>query len=374
MTVAQVPFEIGANTFGTLAPMVLDDGSLAEESDFPNNGLVWWMLQDRTRGFAQPGRIVTGVLERSLAGDSDDPGKQYYQVDLHSVHPARPDDLVEVLTADTALAVTPKDLVNRPAVIRLDHPSSGIVFVRVGDRLLGPFKAVTDPVPGTPHEYSISLTTMEVDHTVTDLSEERFRELAQDQLIRVSVDISLNTLPRERGNLTRPRADELLLGAGYTRLRSGSLPRVVLESDREVIVRAARRLLVRSRRQQLTALLTELADRLEGEPVTGSEGHDVRDVVQETLRAIQADESLAQQIAQALLSGEYVNPVLLDALRRGYVERETVRLRAAIAAQAKADRAALDELQAKRRTLEAELATGTPGARGTRCGATRDAR
>jgi hypothetical protein len=355
MAVAQVPFDNELNTFGTLAPLLLDDGTVAEEDDFPNNGLVWWMLQDRTRGFAHPGRLVTGTLERALGWDSGDPGKQYYQVDIHSVHPARPDDVVEIVAVDPSLAVTPRDLVNKPAVLRMDHSPTGQVFARLRGRVFGPFKAITELVAGVLDEYSVSLSTFDADHSVAELTEERFEELARSDRLRITAEASLTTRPRDRSNQTRVYSYEVLLGAGYTRLRSGRLPRVVLESDRQVIVRTAKQLLVRGRRQQLTALLTELADRMESGAASTPESQDVLSVVQATIRAIDADETQAQQIAQGLLSGDYLNSQLLEALRREFVEREVARFRAEINARTQTERAELDDLQAKRLSLEKEM-------------------
>ena len=63
--VAQVPFEspssIGVqNQFCTLQPIALEDGGRTESEQFPNCGLVWWMLVGIEHRFAQPGRV--GVI------------------------------------------------------------------------------------------------------------------------------------------------------------------------------------------------------------------------------------------------------------------------------------------------------------------------
>jgi len=47
--VGQMPFEHAGDTevvnlFGTLVPVVMADGDEVDEGDFPNSGLVWWML------------------------------------------------------------------------------------------------------------------------------------------------------------------------------------------------------------------------------------------------------------------------------------------------------------------------------------------
>ena len=70
LAVAQRPFETESesgivNSFSTLRPLLFDDGRRADPVDFPHNGDVWWMIRGGVRGLAEPGRLITGVLEAS---------------------------------------------------------------------------------------------------------------------------------------------------------------------------------------------------------------------------------------------------------------------------------------------------------------------
>src|SRR5687768_5706204 len=98
--VAQLPFEHGSEVrhqFGTLAPLVYEDGSVAEDSDFPNNGLAWWMIVSQSRRLALPGLLVKGTLETAREFLSDDSTSSYFQVNRESVAPLDISDGVEVL-------------------------------------------------------------------------------------------------------------------------------------------------------------------------------------------------------------------------------------------------------------------------------------
>jgi hypothetical protein len=119
--VAQMPFEHASdsevvNMFGTLVPVVMADGDEVDEEDFPNAGVVWWMLRPGLRGQAVPGRLLKGVLELAIRYDQSDPRSQFYQVHRESVAPVDPDDLLEVINVDRDVAQEPRDLVNGHAV------------------------------------------------------------------------------------------------------------------------------------------------------------------------------------------------------------------------------------------------------------------
>src|SRR5215471_8935658 len=101
LAVAQRPFESQSeggifNQFGTLAPVVLANGRRVDEKDFPNNGLVWWMLRSGTSQFALPGALVEGTLELALQYEVNNPDKMVYQVKRESVDPVKMDSVVEI--------------------------------------------------------------------------------------------------------------------------------------------------------------------------------------------------------------------------------------------------------------------------------------
>src|SRR5262249_10036156 len=159
----------------------------------------------------------------------------------------------------------------------------------------GPFKTSTGAMAGAAYDYSVSLSPLDADHAVIDLSAEEFQQSAKAGLLRVVVEVSLSDVSRDRTTHTREITYQLLTGASYSKLRACETRKIVTQSDSAVIARAARQLLVRRRPQQLTALLPELADRLENAPAATPEGRDTLGVVQSAIRLIETDEAQAQR-------------------------------------------------------------------------------
>ena len=65
LVVAQQPFESVrdsgfANNFATLVPLLTTEGEVLEKADFPNFGLVFWMVRQHALRFAEAGRLIVG--------------------------------------------------------------------------------------------------------------------------------------------------------------------------------------------------------------------------------------------------------------------------------------------------------------------------
>ena len=67
--------------------------NVTEREQFPNCGLVWWMLVGIEHRFAQPGRLVSFALEPAPEFSRDAPEKHQYQVRRGSIRPVRPPKL-----------------------------------------------------------------------------------------------------------------------------------------------------------------------------------------------------------------------------------------------------------------------------------------
>jgi hypothetical protein len=82
LMVAQQPFSPGYDTFCKLIPIAFlgDPHARIDVADFPNDGEVWWMLTDRTAALAEPGRLVTAVLENAIKYEKENPDASEFQV------------------------------------------------------------------------------------------------------------------------------------------------------------------------------------------------------------------------------------------------------------------------------------------------------
>ena len=85
LAVVQKPFLTDSGEFCKLAPLIYLDGEYPRTEEFRNDGEVWWMLTPRTRGFAEPGRVVVAQLERAVRFDEQDEDKSSVQAVIDSI-------------------------------------------------------------------------------------------------------------------------------------------------------------------------------------------------------------------------------------------------------------------------------------------------
>ena len=121
MMVAQLPFEYGMNQFCSLIPIAYVNGVRTIRSDFPNEGEVWWMLNERTASLALPGKLVVGMLEDAIRYAEADPASSRYQVQRDSIDELELNDGYEVLQISNKIVDNMQDLVS--SGFRMDLPS-----------------------------------------------------------------------------------------------------------------------------------------------------------------------------------------------------------------------------------------------------------
>jgi hypothetical protein len=370
MVVAQHPFEADSagvrNAFSLLKPVLHEDGRVAEDEEFPGNGYVWWMLRPGTRGFAEPGRLLTGVLEPSRQVRT--PGKAWYQVKVDSVEPVKPGELVEIVTASPGWANEPRDIVARDRPLLLDHPPMEQVYVAWEGHLYGPLRASTDHVEDG--AWRVHFSTVNPDHSVLKIPESAVAPIAVTRQHHLRAEVSLTDIAPDRIAGTHECRYHLISAREFQQASAG-VPRVILEDDAAVIKRAAKKVFTRTKRQQLTSLLDELLGTLDTGAETGAaESARVIEALRGRLEVIQG---ASDEIAQALLESGALGARLDEALVRAeqaHVEQNAARLQTQIDERVQHVRFALDAIekerdarkqelesqyQKKRATLEAEL-------------------
>lgn len=297
LAVAQLPFETASETgtyhlFGTLTPVLLEGGSAANETDFPNNGLVWWMVRPGVSQLAQPGRLVSGTLELAYQYKADEPDKMLYQINRDSVESIKPDDAVEILTVQNSDVRSPRDLVNVRHVVSVDHPPSPAVFVRWREDVYGPFRTTFEYENVERNLYLVTLAMRAPGEEILQIPSERVAALmAKGYVTAIAVDVSLESSQRRRSGRVVSCRYEILRGPGLKELDKLAAVRLKLESDAEVLSRISRELLTRAKRQQFRALLRELGDRVD--QTLGPNGEEAI-VIRSALQAVEANENEAQ--------------------------------------------------------------------------------
>jgi hypothetical protein len=355
--VAQTPFESqstetqNVNVFATLVPLLDDTGNIARNEDFPESGLVWWMLRSGARTFAEPGRLVSGYLEYAKRYRPGDPESHFFQVDFQSVEPVRPDAAVEVLSVNTNRVRQARDLVNLEDIAEVDHPPTGLVMARWRDSIYGPLKATSKRREDD--AYTVSLAVPGVDREVLRIPARALEQLSGFTGL-IAVDLSLDNQPVYSSSRVRLCQYEIITGPGLTALRGGGFETLLLLPDDEVIRRAAKPLLARKDRQHLTQLL----DRLSGQIAESGESPGVLDMIERTQRRLIAGDALAAELADALItSGLLDGTIEQKVLQRAeaHIESNAASLRAQIAERTRGDQERLEQLRRERERLDQEV-------------------
>jgi len=354
--VAQQPFESHSadgtivHTFCTLAPVLFEDGTVAGGADqFPNNGLIWWKLRATSRQLAEPGRLLLTSLELAPQYASADPTKQYFQAVSHEIEPARPDTAIEIVNVADRAAKKPRDLVNIPGLAEMDHPPSERVLVRWHGSLYGPLDSRIAASAGG--RYRVSFSAPAGESTMLRFPEEAIPE--KSTICIPEIRVSLSDQPLYRSDLVVSCAYELLTGEKLASLRRIA-EEVPAYRDDELIGRAARRLLTRRARQQLSSLLDSLADTLEESP----EDIEAAELIEATRRRAQLGDARLGELAQALLESGVMDERLEDAIEtrvRQHVERNAATLAAEIDERLAEERAELERLNRRREDLASSL-------------------
>jgi hypothetical protein len=310
LAVAQKPFDKEGdsgvtNTFSTLVPVVYDDGGRADPYDFPAKQDVWWMIRSSVRGLADPGRLVTGTLERSQ--QAGHPDKAHYQVRVESVEAARSTQLTEILELLPDEIGDVRQLASQSHPLKVDHPPLDQVFVRWRGSLYGPLRTTASPARDREGMWLVQLAPAHPDSSVLQLPDDVLGKVPSGRSHRVEVDVSLNNYPTyhrfSQAHLCRyfliPREDfQAVLPAGATRL--------VLENEQAVINRAAKKVFSRKKRQDLIHLLADLDGAL------GATSVEATEVIRVLKARLGDEEKEADALARALLESGAVD----DRLRR----------------------------------------------------------
>ena len=354
--VAQRPFDHtgeGAvvNTFCTLQPLMQEQGERTRATDFPNNGLVWWKLRAPSRAYAEPGTLVAGYIEQAIQYSPDDYNKQLYQVVPHEIAPIGLQDAVEVYAIADGAIGRPRDLVNTPGLIELDHPPSEMVLVRWRGELYGLFRpSVAASGAGL---YRVTLATASPDGGVLRMPDV---PAGAGGVVRARVPISLDSRPPFRSSEVREASYELLLPELVVDLQSRASEQLLLLKDDELILRTAKRLLTRAERQRLGEMLERMRDELRANG--SAQDVDAAELMEAVRRRSQAAAGSIPDLAQALLETDAMRDPVARAIAQRtqtYIEENAAALAAEVEARIAGERERLEALRHEREDVEAQL-------------------
>jgi len=360
LMVAQKQFSTQFDTFCKLIPIAfLDDPQSAIDiDDFQNDGEIWWMLTDRTVALAEPGRLVTAILENAIKYEEDNPDSSEFQVKRDSVREPREDEAMTVVPIAADVIQEFSDVIAPNFRVRLSFPPTSTVFVQWRDSFYGPMRVSVSPSATTvrgPGKDYVLRPKSDTDPFVYCIESDDWANLAALVIRSVEETVSLTENPRRKQASISVNRQQILVGRSIERLLSRNPEIVALETlDRKLVKYAKRVLTPRSKRQQFQALLEEL--RILG--TTQEDALELAETVRTKESAIAEELTAMKILAESLLEcgafGEQRLKEAEESLVKRHVETRSAEVSARIQAQTAESQKALEQLQQRLGTEEAE--------------------
>lgn len=356
--VGQAPFESPkpeavweTNSFCSLVPLLDADGELADLADFPNCGLVWWMLRAASPSFAQPGRLVTGRLEHAHKWIESKPDSMYYQVEIQSVDPYRSG--AEILTVPTSMISGAGDLLNRRGIIVLDHPPTSIVFTRWNGFVYGPWRVSEEARRGTA-QYALNFTP-ELGSSVYRIPQSELEHSYGSYIRRAEATVTDAQENPSRSLQTRRVRYELIAGEALERIKQAPHPLEEITSDEDALRSLAKSLMTRTNRQQFAKQLDLLVQQARTQEQEGPRLEAALRILERQSAAI----GTIEEVARGLIGSGLLDAAIQDAKDKAaaaYVEDHATKLYADVVKRSDAEQQKLADLVRQRESADAEIA------------------
>jgi hypothetical protein len=340
------------NVFCCLKPLFLEDGTPCDAVDFPSRGLVWWMLRGNTRTLAEPGRLLTGELEEGRDPDAAEPDR--YQVRIDSVAPANAATVVEILDTPADWIHEPREFVSPQKTLVLDHPPLEETYLLWRGSLLGPLHTEVRKHDELTGMWTVALRPKAADGTIQRFPADVLSKVPAQRRLQLAAEVSLTSYPPHRN---RPYQNhtcryDLVLGVDFRAVTPTTVDRLVLETDQDIIRRAAKQILTRKKRQELMDLLKELESSLPAAPA------DAVQVVQALRQQTAGLDQASLELADAVVAAGVMAPQLEKALQAAtarHINDNAAKLQAEIDEKIAGAQGVLKGLERRRDELQEKL-------------------
>lgn len=261
--VAQRPFETAGadsgifNQFCALIPVFDSHGDIANPQDFPDHGDVWWMVRPGARGLAEPGRLVTGIVEDSIKKGQT--GFAQFQVIADNVEAVRGRDYVEIIDIPATAISEARDLIGSAFRLVMDHVPVDSIYARWRNELLGRFRTTTEET-GTAGQWEVRFSPESGDSTILRVSKDLLAKIPKTNQLVADITVSVEDRPLHLSSRFNRCHYHLVETDAFNEAVPDDVQRISIRTDEQVIQQLAKRLLTRSKRQQLMAMLEELDD------------------------------------------------------------------------------------------------------------------
>jgi hypothetical protein len=348
LLVAQQPFSSATSSFCKLLPIRYMNGGLPHSSEFKNDGEVWWMLNNRTRLFAQPGRLLVGRLEHANAFDEWDQTKSSIQVEIDSIREPERDELSQVLSLKPTDIDSEQDLVEsfRIGKSKVFVPQ---VLVQWRGKYIGPFRTaeasaeVLRLVPGSTSKQTVYVFSEEAVHRVCKPA-------------TVADYVSKSQSPRRTTRDVQDVSFQYVLMEQLAPVWKQAAPAVVeLESISSKVRRVASECLSRKAAQALKQMLEDL----ERKAIDSGVAKDLILAVQTRRSAVEADLQALDDLATKLLESGVLGEDRLEkakqSIAQDFLQKNGEALRAKLDAELDSLNKDLEQLNRQRAALGNEI-------------------
>jgi hypothetical protein len=357
--VAQEPFETAGadsgiyNQFCALLPIFDSNGESANLNDFPDFGDVWWMVRPGARGLAEPGRLVTGIVEDSIKKGQS--GFAQYQVIADSVEPLRSRDYVEIIYIPATAISETRDLIGSAFRLTIDHVPIDSVYVRWRNELLGRFRTASERV-GTSGQWEVRLRPESGDSTVLKVSKELLQKIPIANQLISDIEVSLESRPLHESIRLNQCHYHLVETEAFNEAVPEDVQRISIRTDEQVIQQLARRLLTRNKRQQLVAMLEEL-DEISSNSSELTVQED-RAVVSSLKTILTSDSKAIGELANSIVQTGLINDrigVAIEERVEKHIAENAAKLQSDINKKVADIRVDLEKLSKERTQIQSEL-------------------
>jgi len=341
LVAGQESFEVNGNRFTTLIPLLTLSGERVRPEEFPNRGLVWFMVSGSLEvKRAQPGKLLVGLVEQSQHFGTSSQEKDHFQIRIDSATTAGHPNFIQILKPLKSDTLKPEELLDQ-AEVRLPYEPMSMVLVHAGGRLLGPFR--TECEEGAQGGWIV-----------------RFKKAAADRPTNVfepgaiptqtiSVEVSPDDNSPQRTPAPQTCVYEVALWSDFAAAQIGAKT-IRLSTEEEAISRVAKGILSRTKRQELIRDLKELGEIGRREP--GSITQDDIDLLQRVVDRTQKRSHGIEALVEMIVDSGRFDALVNEAVEKR-VEREIDERVLEINASAQEKAANLTrELEFKRKELE----------------------
>ncbi|MDF7800014.1 hypothetical protein P4C99_11115 [Pontiellaceae bacterium B1224] len=341
--VAQPAFTLDNGSFCKLRPVLFEDGAEALSEEFPNEGEIWWMLNNFTSHLASPGKLIQVELEESPNFSKVDRTSSMYQAKRDTPISLNQDTPIEILDISSMALKHITDLVDREQGIACDHEPGSMVLLKWRDAYFGLFS--TDSY--NEESGTVTVRSARPDKVVYCVKEQVFSAVCASDKRRVEKEIR-----KADYGLSCCISYTLLLPTGLEKFFSAEGTFVDMEGIHNALIREAKACLTRRERQSLKKMLDLFR---ENSAKASDPDTLLKRLSDMDTRSASLDEAL-DRFADALLEGGVVGEDRLRNAEKRYADQYILEHGAELQSQIEQN---INDLQKKKESLSEKLKTET---------------